>query len=389
MPRERESRSRRSGSKRRRRRSSRSRSVSPLAAPSLKVGGGSISPYSRKDVKAPPVAAPPREFISPERSVPPPASYAPFTKSPVGGTASRSPGAVVKMPPHSRAAPPLVVVPGSLRSPDSRTRTLSSRVRFGSESPVAELESERSERYHSSRADVESYRHSEPYTPRRSYRSPRRESYSRSPRRSTSPRRPTFDTRDRAPEDRFYEVSNQQQPFGPHQRVVRGSFIIEGLNYAIYEAAGEGSDSRRRFTTALRDDIIATVGQGVRRGDIMLRAAPGPVKGVTLEFDRGTHPAIVDANWGIEFEYAIRSRDEIAQQRVGMTLFSALQDPHGLDLLETRKCWMRYLDPNTHPGGIIAIPVPQPVPEYPSSPPPQSHYYSEYGNRNHSSAYNY
>ena len=380
MPREsRRSGSRRSGSRRsgsrRRRRSS--RSTSPPGAPSYKHH----SPFSQNDVKAPPSGIPPNGIVTPERSV---QSHAPYQKSPPG-PGTRLPGASVKFPPQTRNTP-TVVVPGTLRSPSHRQ---SSKVTFDSSSPAQqEVES-----YHSRRREASSRYSHETYTPRRSpRRSSTRRSHSRSSRyTSVSPQRNSFDPRDRAPEDRFYEVTNQQHPFGPYQRVVRGSFIIEGLNYAIYAAAGEGSESRRRFTTSLRDDIIATVGQGVRRGDIMLRAAPGPVKGVTLEFDHGTHPAIVDANWGIEFEYAIRSRDEIAQQRIGMMLFSSLQDPQGLDLLETRNCWMRHIDPNTHPSGIFAIPVPELERDYRATSSPGGQYHpSEYYQSPHSGQnYNY
>eukprot|EP01064_Diplonema_japonicum_P013273 TRINITY_DN2078_c2_g2_i1.p1 TRINITY_DN2078_c2_g2~~TRINITY_DN2078_c2_g2_i1.p1 ORF type:complete len:308 (+),score=53.21 TRINITY_DN2078_c2_g2_i1:62-925(+) len=173
--------------------------------------------------------------------------------------------------------------------------------------------------------------------------------------------RSTFDWHDKAPEDRIH-VPEEVHPFGRYDCVVRGSFIIEGLNYAKFQApmSKDNVEHRKKFTTALRDDIIACVGQGVRRKDIMLRAAPGPIRGVVLEYDKYKEdlPTLVDADWGIEFEYAIRSRNEVSQQHVGMMLFTSLREPGGLDVDDARQAWLRYIDPTVPPNNIYTSPVP-------------------------------
>eukprot|EP00755_Sulcionema_specki_P026375 Sspe_Gene.85484::Locus_56239_Transcript_1_1_Confidence_1.000_Length_1240::g.85484::m.85484 len=198
-------------------------------------------------------------------------------------------------------------------------------------------------------------------------RSPSRRS-SRSPPRSPRPPHPRgeysdqrspqarrlYDDRDRAPEDRYCPngaVGSDGIPhdvFSPYDPIVRGTFLIDGVNFSKFEASRDRPQARKAFTTALRDDIITCVGQGVRRSDIILRASPGPINGVVLEYDtRSRHPespALVDADWCMEIEYAIRARDAVAQQRIAQCLFESLCEPGGLDLYESRVAWAEYID---------------------------------------------
>ena len=190
-------------------------------------------------------------------------------------------------------------------------------------------------------------------------RSQTRQSTSQSPRMSGGGR---FDSYDRAPEDRIPEErygygDDLIHPFGRGDCVVRGSFVIEGCNFARFEASSKRPDERRMFTTAIRDDMVACVGQGVRRHDIMLRAAPGPIRGVVLEYDgrREMSPSLVDADWGIEFEYAIRVRSEATQKNVGLSLYTALTDANGLDLQESRHAWVRFIDQRANPADIYTL----------------------------------
>ena len=179
---------------------------------------------------------------------------------------------------------------------------------------------------------------------------------------------PAQSPRNRFPEDRYgygagdveaYDEDDLIHPFARRDSVVRGQFVVEGCNYARFESAGQRCEaSRRAFTTALRDDIVACVGRGVRRHDIMLRAAPGPVRGIVLEYDDerlASSPQMVDADWGIEFEYAIRVRSDAVQKQVGGLLYEALTSEEGLDLQEARHAWVRYVDEGADPGAIYTL----------------------------------
>eukprot|EP01063_Lacrimia_lanifica_P008179 TRINITY_DN15295_c0_g1_i1.p1 TRINITY_DN15295_c0_g1~~TRINITY_DN15295_c0_g1_i1.p1 ORF type:complete len:478 (+),score=98.41 TRINITY_DN15295_c0_g1_i1:81-1436(+) len=145
------------------------------------------------------------------------------------------------------------------------------------------------------------------------------------------------------------------QPFSRRDIVVRGSFVMEGCNYTKYDVGPLREADRRAFTSAVRDDLVACIGQGVRRHDIMIRAAPGPMRNVTLEYpDDVGIPAIVDADWGIEFEYAIRMRSDIAAQTATSTLYSTFNQD-GLDLQESRHAWLKFMDAAADPHKIFTL----------------------------------
>ncbi|KAJ9454045.1 hypothetical protein DIPPA_63357 [Diplonema papillatum] len=168
-----------------------------------------------------------------------------------------------------------------------------------------------------------------------------------------------FDAYDRAPEDLPPPPDEDDHPFGPYDVVVRGSFVIEGLNFARYEASTHQTSTRSLFTKALRDDVIASVGHGVKRKDIMLRAAPGLIRGLVLEYDQPgdiVSPRVVGADWGIEFEYAIRVRDVNAQHNVGLSMYHALSQEGGLELHASRAAWLQ-VEPAAKASNIFTVNV--------------------------------
>eukprot|EP01060_Flectonema_neradi_P010192 TRINITY_DN17305_c0_g1_i1.p1 TRINITY_DN17305_c0_g1~~TRINITY_DN17305_c0_g1_i1.p1 ORF type:complete len:476 (+),score=83.99 TRINITY_DN17305_c0_g1_i1:210-1430(+) len=174
-----------------------------------------------------------------------------------------------------------------------------------------------------------------------------------------------FDTFDRAPEDRVNpQCERQMDPvsafFGPYEPVVRGSLHIEGVNYAKYEAHKHRAKHVVPFLDALRDDIISEVGNGVRREDILLQIFPGAIKAVVLHYnkieiddqrDDGEYPLIndpklVDAEWSVKCDYAIRARDVQRQQNIAIAIYTALGSEETFSTHKMSQVYRRLFDPN-------------------------------------------
>eukprot|EP01062_Namystynia_karyoxenos_P066749 TRINITY_DN60690_c0_g1_i1.p1 TRINITY_DN60690_c0_g1~~TRINITY_DN60690_c0_g1_i1.p1 ORF type:complete len:620 (+),score=150.28 TRINITY_DN60690_c0_g1_i1:118-1977(+) len=157
-----------------------------------------------------------------------------------------------------------------------------------------------------------------------------------------------YDHRDRAPEDRTdahafmkrekdgadWLADTRLREFDLYDLLVRGSLIIDGVNYAKYEQARE-SDERMRleFLDAIKDDLIGEVGNGVKREDIAIRIYPGQIKAVVLHYDkhrqREKAPALVDAEWSIRVDYAIRTRDSQRQRNIALSLYTTFRSAGG------------------------------------------------------------
>ena len=207
-----------------------------------------------------------------------------------------------------------------------------------------------------------------------------------------------FDPYDRAPEDRQKDVCPRRQSavgdfFGPYEPVVRGSLHIEGVNYAKYEAQKHRSSYISAFLDAMRDDIvcappppslsparnhtpalphhphipslqISEVGNGVRREDILLQLYPGAIKTVVLHYDRydgpdtqANDPTLVDAEWSVKCDYAIRARDVQRQQNVAMALYTALGEEQMFSTHKMRRIYRERFDPQ---GDVSKIAIVKP-----------------------------
>ncbi|KAJ9458638.1 hypothetical protein DIPPA_26811 [Diplonema papillatum] len=186
--------------------------------------------------------------------------------------------------------------------------------------------------------------------------------------RHPSPRRgfPTFDRRDRAPEDFGRErlgYCSEEDPEGFDNRsapLVRGTFRLEGVDFSKYEGLKAEPEVQRAFTSAVRDDLISEVGNGVGRDDILLRLGPGPIKTVVLDYQhRGRPedgPQLVEADWSMDVEYAIAARSPQAQLNVARALYESLS--HGLMRIRaTRSAYARVINPGmADPSTIAAVP---------------------------------
>eukprot|EP01062_Namystynia_karyoxenos_P006300 TRINITY_DN12207_c0_g1_i2.p1 TRINITY_DN12207_c0_g1~~TRINITY_DN12207_c0_g1_i2.p1 ORF type:complete len:552 (+),score=141.66 TRINITY_DN12207_c0_g1_i2:79-1656(+) len=184
--------------------------------------------------------------------------------------------------------------------------------------------------------------------------------WDRSPSPAPSPvARPPYDHRDRAPEDRASgrRCLSPQLPqggrgpwwqgvFPAHSHVVCGSVVIEGVNYSVYESL-RGCRGAADLEDGIRDDLISEVGSGVRREDVAITVTPGAIKSVVLHYAgdaaQGGHfgarspppPRLVDADWCLKVDYAIRVRDTELQRAAACALYRALTGPHGFSALGT------------------------------------------------------
>eukprot|EP01063_Lacrimia_lanifica_P036903 TRINITY_DN7439_c0_g1_i1.p1 TRINITY_DN7439_c0_g1~~TRINITY_DN7439_c0_g1_i1.p1 ORF type:complete len:687 (+),score=167.40 TRINITY_DN7439_c0_g1_i1:57-2117(+) len=242
-----------------------------------------------------------------------------------------------------------------------------------------------------------------PYLEREVVASPRRSS----PRRRSARAPPAglhFDPQDHAPEDRVDRGALTKQCLGAHARqrdlqfdrydtVVRGSFHIEGVNYSKYEACRNRPYIADGFADAIRDDIISEVGNGVRRDDVKLRIYPGAIKTVVLHYDEDDDPArsaaaepprLVDAEWTMKVDYAIRSRDVMRQQNVAVAIYSAFTSSFGFTDEKTRGAYSASIDRGADVQKIKIVrsqpqqqqpqqiqPQPQPQPALAAPPRPQ------------------
>eukprot|EP00756_Hemistasia_phaeocysticola_P055751 Hpha_TRINITY_DN3172_c0_g1::TRINITY_DN3172_c0_g1_i1::g.96513::m.96513 len=186
----------------------------------------------------------------------------------------------------------------------------------------------------------------------------------------------TFDAYDRAPEDKGPAVgpdtdvaSGQEaawewarRSFAPQEHLVRGSLLVDGVNYAIFEGLrGRGSHLVDNVETAIKDDFVSAVGHGIRRKDVDTRILPGVITSVVLEYDdqeqeerdsneRGvTSPRLVDAQWGIKLDYVLRLRDAETQHAAAKTLFWALQREDGVSLEEMAGAYRQMLPHDADP----------------------------------------
>eukprot|EP01062_Namystynia_karyoxenos_P056111 TRINITY_DN4705_c0_g1_i1.p1 TRINITY_DN4705_c0_g1~~TRINITY_DN4705_c0_g1_i1.p1 ORF type:complete len:405 (+),score=73.89 TRINITY_DN4705_c0_g1_i1:78-1292(+) len=214
----------------------------------------------------------------------------------------------------------------------------------------------------------------------------------------------SFDSRDLAPEDAFQKasahVAHAPPPaFDPYAPVVRCGLRLEGVNFARVEAAKGRRVQLERFLDALRDDIIAEVGNGVRREDILFRVTPGEIRHVVLSFEDspkpplgGTEkrahlrssedssrsgrsskgvagevpePKLLDADWAVLVDCAIRCRSVTSQRTVAQSLYNALAE--GLVVAQTREVYLREIDPQASRQHcqlrIISAAVPQLAPQ--------------------------
>eukprot|EP01064_Diplonema_japonicum_P017478 TRINITY_DN2559_c6_g1_i1.p1 TRINITY_DN2559_c6_g1~~TRINITY_DN2559_c6_g1_i1.p1 ORF type:complete len:448 (+),score=52.98 TRINITY_DN2559_c6_g1_i1:42-1346(+) len=167
-----------------------------------------------------------------------------------------------------------------------------------------------------------------------------------------------YDSYDKAPEDRLQLGQVATPEFDATAPVVRGNFCIENVNYSTYEAhRKEKPHYAEKFIDALKDDIISEVGNGVRKDDVVLRVSPGAVKTVVLQYDEGTpqeiqsgewvpeDPKLVNAEWDITVDYAIRARTTNRQQRVAAAMYQALSCNEGLSTYKTKHAYVKWLDP--------------------------------------------
>eukprot|EP01062_Namystynia_karyoxenos_P048634 TRINITY_DN3707_c1_g2_i1.p1 TRINITY_DN3707_c1_g2~~TRINITY_DN3707_c1_g2_i1.p1 ORF type:complete len:819 (+),score=144.23 TRINITY_DN3707_c1_g2_i1:77-2533(+) len=200
--------------------------------------------------------------------------------------------------------------------------------------------------------------------------------------RSVRPRAPDpqpagihYDPRDRAPEDRSPRAAGPHDPgfwmpFGNFEHVVRGSLQIEGVNYARFEQAkGEDEAAITDFFDALADDLIAVVGSRVRREDVRFRAFPGVIKTVTLHYGdmlaprppRGSperDPRLVDAEWGLNVDYAVRAEDQASQRNIAMSIFNALSSPQGFPGQRAQAIYAQRIDGSPETARPLAITAP-------------------------------
>eukprot|EP00756_Hemistasia_phaeocysticola_P017079 Hpha_TRINITY_DN15517_c1_g1::TRINITY_DN15517_c1_g1_i1::g.107113::m.107113 len=178
-----------------------------------------------------------------------------------------------------------------------------------------------------------------------------------------------FDIHDRAPEDRVDAVEKNCRAtdwlkdvrlcgFDPYDHLVRGSIVIEGVNYAKYEQHRDVAEARRRdFINAIKDDMISEVGNGVRREDVALRLTPGQIKAVVLHYGDGASqsvasPSLVDAEWCIKVDYAIRARDQQRQRNIGMSLYTSFTSRSGFQGLALKTAYSAALGAGTSTQAI-------------------------------------
>eukprot|EP00756_Hemistasia_phaeocysticola_P004703 Hpha_TRINITY_DN12964_c0_g1::TRINITY_DN12964_c0_g1_i1::g.164485::m.164485 len=167
-----------------------------------------------------------------------------------------------------------------------------------------------------------------------------------------------FDHRDRAPEDRqessilstsAMDAGSQwgwlNAYFSPYDHLVRGSILVDGVNYSAYEAArGKADHKQKALDKALKSDLISEVGCGLMDSDIAVRVSPGAIKSVVLHYEEASSPLLVDADWSIKVDYAMRLRDATLQQAAGAAIYRALTGPYGLHLQHLRSAYAS-LDP--------------------------------------------
>eukprot|EP01063_Lacrimia_lanifica_P011253 TRINITY_DN18077_c0_g1_i2.p1 TRINITY_DN18077_c0_g1~~TRINITY_DN18077_c0_g1_i2.p1 ORF type:complete len:281 (+),score=89.14 TRINITY_DN18077_c0_g1_i2:37-879(+) len=172
---------------------------------------------------------------------------------------------------------------------------------------------------------------------------------------------PAFDIRDQAPEDVHVDAGQCRGPLDPRAPLVRGSFRIEGVNFARYEALKPDPDRQRAFTSAIRDDLISEAGGGVVREDILLRLSPGPIKTVVLDYTAPPQedgqpglPSLLDAEWCIDCEYAIAAQNAKRQLVVAETLYDALAS--GDIVMEaTKRAYIKYIHPDVAVAEFIKV----------------------------------
>eukprot|EP01065_Artemidia_motanka_P049914 TRINITY_DN8414_c1_g1_i1.p1 TRINITY_DN8414_c1_g1~~TRINITY_DN8414_c1_g1_i1.p1 ORF type:complete len:330 (+),score=42.88 TRINITY_DN8414_c1_g1_i1:99-1088(+) len=175
----------------------------------------------------------------------------------------------------------------------------------------------------------------------------------------------SFDRRDNAPEDRRVATGGGGGGvFDPSMPLVRGSLRLEGVNFAKYEGAKVVPDRQNALTTALRDDLISEAGHGVCREDILLRLTPGPIRSIVLDYpDKQVGsappapPSLADAEWCVDVEYAIATRDGERQASIARALFDALGGGD-MAITATRAAYVRYLHPShPDPSAIVCVPT--------------------------------
>eukprot|EP00659_Diplonema_papillatum_P020688 gene20688-31879_t len=196
-----------------------------------------------------------------------------------------------------------------------------------------------------------------------------------------------YDHHDRAPEDRLHGVGASLSEFEQGSAVVRGTLSIEGVNYSTFEAHKKDKPYyAERFLDALRDDIISEVGSGVRREDVVLKVFPGAVKTLVLQYDEGTprrirngtwkpaDPKVLNADWSISVDYAIRARNAASQQRIAMLMFRALTEENGsMTTHKTRHAYVKWLDPTYgDPRRLVVCKPPLTAIQKPGGPNAQS-----------------
>eukprot|EP01062_Namystynia_karyoxenos_P040537 TRINITY_DN29551_c0_g1_i1.p2 TRINITY_DN29551_c0_g1~~TRINITY_DN29551_c0_g1_i1.p2 ORF type:complete len:351 (+),score=81.47 TRINITY_DN29551_c0_g1_i1:85-1053(+) len=181
---------------------------------------------------------------------------------------------------------------------------------------------------------------------------------------------PTFDPKDNAPEDfatvRHRKPADYAHPaLDPRTPLVCGTLRLEGVSYARYESAKVIPERQKAFTTALRDDLISEAGCGVTRDDILLRLIPGPIRSLVLDYahalepghNRPGPPRVSDAEWCIDVEYAIATRDAETQRQVARALFDALAGGDA-SVPATRDAYVHHLHPDcADPGRIACVPT--------------------------------
>lgn len=176
-----------------------------------------------------------------------------------------------------------------------------------------------------------------------------------------------YDTHDRAPEDARTTAQRAitgttQDFFANTSCIVRGSLAVNGVNYSTYEAHMKLSPQHcDHFLDGVRDDIVSEVGNGLRRGDILFKVYPGAVRSLVLKYDdnmpkpvradspdwqKGEDPTLLDADWSMKVDYAIRARNPQRQQRIAAALFHALGSEAGLQSRKTKDEYVKWLDPD-------------------------------------------
>eukprot|EP01065_Artemidia_motanka_P051255 TRINITY_DN8987_c1_g3_i1.p1 TRINITY_DN8987_c1_g3~~TRINITY_DN8987_c1_g3_i1.p1 ORF type:complete len:429 (+),score=65.65 TRINITY_DN8987_c1_g3_i1:61-1287(+) len=180
----------------------------------------------------------------------------------------------------------------------------------------------------------------------------------------------TFDPHDRAPEDRLGIRSRTSEDvfFHPGSCVVRGTLYVDGLNYSCYEGHMKVCpDHCDSFLDGLREDLICEVGNGLRKCDILFRVYPGAVRNLVLDYDKRVpppndtglwwqeDPKLLDADWGMRVDYAIRARNPQRQQGVATALYHVLGSAAGLPSRRTKQEYIKWLDPDNRANRNIVI----------------------------------